>query len=107
MNKRQAQGTAILGGAGAAAGAIGGNALGKVVEPLKEVKTPDMSWGIHNHDGTVSHFVNTEVLNQGVHDAVVNSSTLTGAAIMGAAGVAAGLYLTHKNRNLGRQFDGR
>jgi multisubunit Na+/H+ antiporter MnhB subunit len=104
MNKRNVQGTAILGGVGAAAGAIGGNVLGKAVEPLKELRTTDMSWGMQNHDGTVSHFVNTEVLNQGVHDAVVGASTLTGAAIMGAAGVAAGLYLTHKNRNLGRQF---
>ena len=104
MNKRQAEGTAVLGATGAVLGTVGGNLLGNAIEPLKQVKTPDMSWGVHNFDGTVSHFMNTTTLNQPIHDAVVNSSTAAGAAIMGAAGVAAGLYLSRKNRNLGRQF---
>lgn len=99
--------TAGLAGVAAAAGAIGGHHLGNLVEPIKQVFHKDPSWHMNNADGSQSFTGTTEVLNQGIHDAVVGASTLTGAALMGAAGIAAGVYVARKNRNLGRQFNGR
>lgn len=103
--KVAARAAGIVGGVGAAAGAGIGAAVGNFIEPLKTRLITDTSWHMNNSDGSQSFPVTSETLNQPLHDAAVHAGTLTGAALLGAAGITAGLYLAHKNRNLGRQFD--
>jgi hypothetical protein len=79
-------------------GAIIGAGIGDKVSPVTYQTTPDMSWGIHNLDGTVSHLPATvQALNEtGNHTAM---------AIGAGIGAIAGGVALH--RALGRQFRGR
>lgn len=76
-------------------GALIGAGIGDKISPVVYKSTPDMSWGIHNIDGTVGHLPATvEVLNQtGNHTAM---------AIGAGLGAIAGGVALH--RALGRQF---
>lgn len=87
----------IVAGA-AGAGAIVGASVGDAVSPVTYETTPDMEWGIHNLDGTVSHLPATvEALNVSGHHTAMAIGAGLGAIIGGVA----------VHHALGRQFRGR